>query len=156
MVQGVVFYVDSTNFHGWAVALHDDGEMPWGSSYTNVSTLTDYTTAETAEDDLDGYANTQKIRAAGDVTSFPAAWAVDFANGWYLPAEGQLVLLREEETPVNITLSQVGGTSFGGGSYWSSTEYSDYFTWSVIMSSNNPITALYKSGYLLVRAVRAF
>jgi uncharacterized protein (TIGR02145 family) len=152
--QGVVFYVDSTNLHGWAVALHDDGEMPWGGLGTNIATLTDYTTEETAKTDMDGYANTQKIRAAGTSVDYPTAWVVDLANGWYLPAEGQLFVLRQVKSSVNITLSQVSGDSFGAGSFWSSTEYSAVFTWGVL--NEYPLNAYYKNSNFRVRSVRTF
>lgn len=158
--KGVVFYVDNTGQHGWAVHLQDQGTSvqwtPYGQ-YTDISTLTNYTNARDAITDLNGYSNTQKIRNAGNATKYPAAYAVDFANGWYLPAAGQLRLLFGEIVTLNASLQVVGGTQFpmdSGWWYWSSTEYGQSSAWRV-----------YHDGYVLyltkyygsrVRSVRAF
>ena len=50
----VVFYVDASGQHGWAVALHDSGKVSWGPNYYNTS-LRDCTTMAKASSDFDGY-----------------------------------------------------------------------------------------------------
>ena len=125
--KGVVFYVDNTGQHGWAVHLQDQStSITWGEYGTDISTLTNYTNARDAITDLNGYSNTQKIRNAGNAAKYLAAYAVDFANGWYLPAAGQLRLLFGEIVTLNASLQVVGGTQFPmntGWAYWSSMEY---------------------------------
>ena len=86
--------------------------------------------------DFDGYGNTQKIRNFGNVSNYPAVYAVDFANGWYLPAMGQLRMLYGNLIEVNASLVAVGGTTlFETNSlvhtYWSSSEYSSNRVWTL-------------------------
>lgn len=159
--KGIVFYVDNTGSHGWAVHLQDQGtSVQWTPSgqYTDISTLTNYTNARNAITDLNGYTNTQRIRAAGNSTTYPAAWAVDFANGWYLPAAGQLSLLFSEIVTINASLQTVGGTPFpmdSSGWYWSSTEYGQNYAWHV--TNGGGVYNIYsKSSNFRVRSVRAF
>lgn len=118
---GVVFYVDQTGQHGWAVALHDAGELTWGPLDNNTP-LTDYENMRQAIYDIDGYENTQIIRACG--TDYPAFYAVDFENGWYVPAIGQLNCLYGNLMEINIGLTKTGGDVFSSTNwtYWSSTE----------------------------------
>ena len=159
--KGIVFYVDNTGQHGWAVHLQDQGtSVQWtpSGSYTDISTLTNYTNARDAITDLNGYSNTQKIRNAGNATKYPAAYAVDFANGWYLPAAGQLRLLFAEIVTLNASLQIVGGTQFPMDSYfyyWSSTEYGQSYAWSMY-SYGGVNYHLGKNNYNRVRSVRAF
>ena len=157
--MGIVFYVDSTSEHGWAVHLHDQGtSVTWGGYGTDISTLTNYYNSCDAITDLDGYSNTQKIRNAGSASIYPAAYAVDFANGWYLPAAGQLRLLYGEIVTLNASLQVVGGTQFPMNSqwwYWSSTETGESSAWQVAYDGY-VYGYLRKSNSLSVRSVRAF
>jgi len=108
--KGVVFYVDDTKAHGWAVGLSQE-EKAWS---TKDETLTDNRLNwRDAIAELDGYAKTGNIRilTMADSLSYPAVWSVDFRNGWYLPAAGQLNLLFGELVPVNASLTLVGGTT---------------------------------------------
>lgn len=128
---GVVFYVDGTGQHGWAVALQDAGDFAWGPN-SNDTPLGNYTNKRQAIYDLDGYQNTQVVRQCG--TNYPAFYAVDFDNGWYLPAIGQFNYLYGNLVEVNASLTVAGGTPFGmNGSlvYWSSTEYSGSDAWNL-------------------------
>lgn len=131
--QGVVFYVDTTGVHGWAVHLHDvEGDRQWGAdntvgAVTDIGSLPNVESSRAAIMDFNGYGNTLQIRNAGDASLYPAAWAVDFDNGWYLPAAGQLSLLFGNFVTVNQSLQIAGGTTFPMDVvfyYWSSTEYS--------------------------------
>lgn len=126
---GVVFYVDGTGQHGWAVALQDAGDFTWGPNSIDTP-LGNYTNKRQAIYDLDGYQNTQVIRQYG--TDYPAFYAVDFENGWYLPAIGQLNYLYGNLIEVNAGLEVAGGTPFemdGDWRYGSSTEYSSKYAW---------------------------
>ena len=93
---GVVFYVDETGQHGWA--LHPQVQLQgayWSYVYELPWGLTGWHSIREAIYDLDGYANTGFIRAASDYdhSLYPCAWAVDYEHGWYWPALGQLNLL---------------------------------------------------------------
>ena len=131
--KGIVFYVDNTQAHGWAVALTQSGNMKWSTSPVTVGT--DQQHWRDAIRELDGYTNTLNIRNSGNSDTYPAAWSVgDFENEkWYLPTAGQLNLLFGELVPVNESLTVVEGDpivdAYGpdaGGTgtvyLWSSTE----------------------------------
>jgi len=126
--QGVVFYVDNTGAHGWAVHLHDQSEqVRWSTVLVDVPGVSNHDNfhVQGVFPDFDGYANTQALWAAGDSLTYPAAHTVDFPHGWYLPDVGQLDVLFSEMTVLNPSLQIVGGTPFPTDEvwfYWSSTE----------------------------------
>lgn len=132
--QGIVFYVDNTGEHGWAVHLHEQQiNLRWSTVQADIPNLDNYTTFRTAMSDFDGYGNTLKIRQAGTATEYPVAYAVDIANGWYLPAVGQMCILVAEIHQINASLQLVGGTQFPTTvfcTYHTSTEYSNLDAWS--------------------------
>lgn len=157
--MGIVFYVDNTGEHGWAVHLQDQGtSVLWSPNgqYTDIPTLTNYTNSRDAIMDLNGYSNTQKIRNAGNATQYPAAYAVNFANGWYLPAVGQLRLLFGEIVTLNKSLQIVDGLQVPMSSwrYWSSTEYEESIAW--LVNTNGGVGIYNKNDDNRVRGVRAF
>jgi hypothetical protein len=160
--MGIVFYVDSTGVHGWAVHLQDQGaDIRWSpnTNYTDVLTLANFSHPHNTITDMNGYSNTHNLRLAGDYTLFPAAYAVDFANGWYLPAAGQLRLLVAEVITMNNSLQIVNGMPFSMNSiwgYWSSTEADNLFAWQVNHLGN--VTATDKNSTIQskVRSVRNF
>lgn len=163
--MGIVFYVDNTGEHGWAVHLHDQGVSVQWAKYNyygmEVNTLPAYLSFTQLRDalmDIDGHYNTQLIREAGDSISFPAAWVVDFDNGWYLPALGQLRLIVAEIETLNISLHITEGTQFPPifywWFYWSSTQSNQGDAWRVY---SNGITDTYGKRYFYrVRSVRNF
>ena len=130
--KGIVFYVDDSHLHGYAVSLTQSGPMSWSSQ--NTLKINAYSHWRDAITDFNGYNNTQILRNGTTAATYPAAWAVDFANGWYLPSAGQVNLLYGELMDVNASLTLVGGTrmedltgTYGtnnGDKYlWSSTEW---------------------------------
>ena len=131
--KGVVFYVDNSDLHGWAVDLSQSGNLVW-SSVTNVQVGSAYNAWPNAIYDLNGKTNTQNIQTNGAMASYPAAWATDLSQGWYLPSAGQLNVLFGELAVVNASLGVAGGTSItdtasetsavGNIYIWSSTEKS--------------------------------
>ena len=140
--KGIIFYVDSTGEHGWAVSLDEQGSMAWGDTNVNIVSLDDYIAPRAAITDYNGSYNTQQIRNAGDATAYPAAWAMDVANGWYLPSIGQFRVLYAVIPTVNASLALLDGTLFimGGDNiqwrYWTSTESSARKAWYVTNGGN--------------------
>lgn len=131
--RGIVFYVDDNDIHGWAVALHNQSSsIKWSSTNYygyDIPDLVNYENARTAMYNLDGSQNTGIIRNAGNATCFPAAWAVDYDNGWYLPSAAQLRYMFSYYPEINASLQVVGGSQFpldGNYYWWSSTEFSGY------------------------------
>lgn len=156
---GVVFYVDDSGKHGWVVALEDEGLFTWGGCGVDTK-LSNYSTRRSAADDIDGYKNTKTILELNK--NYPAFEAVDFSNGWYLPAIGQLKCLYKNLVDVNACLEKVGGSVVKriGVTYWSSTEYSDIEAWYLVTIGGPEHTSDgyndNKNGVRLVRSVRSF
>lgn len=138
--KGIVFYVDDTGVHGWMVHLQNQANnKKWSTEYQDIPSLTNYTTSRTAITDFDGYDNTLQIRNFGNSSKYPAAWTVDFTNGWYLPAMGQLNILYGNLVEVNASLAIVGGTLFEMNSswwYWSSSEHTFEHAWCLYNSGH--------------------
>jgi hypothetical protein len=158
VASGIVFYVDNTGQHGWAVNLQDEpSTYNWGPLGVDIPTLTNYTTAFSTLGDLDGYQNTTAIRASGTIYQYPVAYQIDFDHGWYLPSAAQLYRLYATIGIVNNSLQTVGGASFPLNSewkYWSSTENSRFDAWG--LHNNTTMTIFNKSALLSVRTVHNF
>ena len=151
---GVIFHVDDSGMHGWAVHLTDDCTgCQWGGDGTDIPDLPNFANGSAALADTAGYSNTQIIRNYGDAATYPAAWAVDFNNGWYLPSMGQLYTLKSECNTLEPSLTAVGGTVLGGW-YWSSTECSEFNVWN--SNASLSVSRKYSSIGSRVRSVRSF
>lgn len=124
-LKGVVVYVDSTGWNGWALALDETENVKWSSTNSSVSGLVLTSNPREAIFDLDGYGNTQAIRRAGNAEQFPAAYLMDLSQGWYLPSVGQWRCIFAELAIINASLQAVGGTALTvpkNKAYWSSTQ----------------------------------
>ena len=89
-------------------------------SIDETSTTWDYYgTYMGASSKTDGFANTNKITSG----SSAAIWCKAKGSLWYLPAIDELSAIYSNKTKLNSTLSSIGGTQLGEGTYWSSTEY---------------------------------
>lgn len=156
VAMGVVFYVDNTGEHGWAVDLEEIPNKMWAISNQNdIPALVNFNSGRMAMSDLDGYTNTLLIRQSGTNNDYEAAYAVDFEQGWYLPAAGQAYKLYAEQIKVNNSLQLVGGDivqldSFG--SCWTSTEISSNRVWVL----NNALSFSEKNYPRIVRGIRTF
>ena len=127
--KGIVFYVDDSHFHGYAVSLTQSEPMKWSTQ--NTLKIRAYTHWRDAITDFNGYNNTQILRNGTTAATYPAAWAVDFDNGWYLPSAGQVNLLYGELMDVNASLTLVGGTRIEDLSQaYGSPNNGDIFLWS--------------------------
>lgn len=164
--KGIVFYVDNTYSHGWAVSLTQSGNIQWTSG-TTALIGTGHPQWRDAIQDMNGYANTRAIRNSSLSTN-PAAMWVDFNNGWYLPSAGQLNLLFGELMPVNLSLGLVGGTRIwdengvgtglsgtGNVHLWSSTQrnHANAYTLEIL---DGEIATKGKTSQNVVRAVIDF
>ena len=133
---GVVVYVDGQG-HGQVMALKSIGSYKWGPTEIDITTLTNFTDAESASYDLNSCQNTEKILAAGDKSTYPAAWAAHEyktegtnAGDWCLPAAGVFTSYYNNQQLVNLGITNAGGAQIGTGSYnWSSSETSSGYTW---------------------------
>lgn len=140
VAKGVVFYVDSSGQHGWAVHPEiADYHVYSMHVFNNQSVLPIYQTARSALLDINGYSNTYSIYNNDQTGSI---WSViNFTGGWYIPALGQLRILFEEGAAVNYSLQLIGGTVLfpsGPGLYSTSSMY-----WS--SSGTNPTGSTWAS-----------
>ena len=140
---GVVFYVDSSDTHGWAVSLSDQtSSIQWSASWFygyDIPGLPNFSNGRTALHDLNGYANTNIIRSSGDKYDFPAAWAVDYDNGWYLPSAGQLRYLYACSAEIRSSMLIAGGQTlcyWDKNYYWSSTEVGGWHAYDMAASGS--------------------
>lgn len=167
--KGVVFWLSPDGTGGWMVALNDEATpVPWGDSNTNIPKLPDtgemgFKALEAGVKDTAGYSNTKILREFQGRGSTYAAQVVDFKNGWYLPAAGQLRKLFVTSPVINPVLVANGGAElrYVGNSglqdytYYSSTEASDTSAW-VCLNSTGQVGTTLKKGDFFIRAVRSF
>ena len=113
------------------------GDYEWGGYGTDISGLTNYSSASSASQDFASCENSKKIMAAGNKSKYPAVWAANeyktegtSAGDWCLPAAGIFTSYYNNQTAINLGFEKVGGTTFTDSTYaWSSSEYSSYTAW---------------------------
>ena len=156
VAMGIVFYVDNTGEHGWAVNLEETPNKMWSISNQNdIPSLVNFNSGRFAMTDMDGYTNTQLIRQSGTFDEYEAAYTVNFEQGWYLPAAGQAYKLYAEQIKVNNSLQLVGGDLVQSDSYryyWTSTEISSNRVWVL----KNALSFSEKNYPRIVRGIRTF
>jgi len=153
-VLGIVVHITDGGQHGQIMAswwIDKSGNrssfgvgMAWGYSNEDISSLPNYTSSDLALKDYDSCGNTDKIVAAGDDSTYPAAWATrkyaptaETAGKWCLPAAGILMKIQNNQKAITTATSKVGGIS-NLYSYWmySSSECSDRRVWLVSLSDS--------------------
>ena len=163
---GIVFFVDNTQQHGWAVALTDSGSetMVWGdegsicylNSYNNNPQQVNADTIGSAR--CDSIVHTaQGLNWSLATYSAVVNAAMQCGTGWYLPAIGQLVVLYGNMPEVNAALDVIAGSSkMNGRQYWSCTEenYGVVSAW--VLNYNGEALATPKGTMASVRAIRNF
>lgn len=143
---GVVFYVDETKRHGWALALRDKGNQRWGEE-GDIDGIPNSNENE-ALADYNGKGNTAAILATGG--SYPSVQSIETSAGWYLPSAGQLRVLTQNLPKVNQTLKRlirkdVPAMLFAKGAYWSSSETPDGRAWYVVDTGS--LSNFFRTGY---------
>lgn len=156
VAMGIVFYVDNTGEHGWAVDLEETPNKMWSISNQNdIPSLVNFNSGRLAMTDMDGYTNTLLIRQSGTFDEYEAAYTVNFEQGWYLPAAGQACKLYAEQIKVNNSLQLVGGDILQMDSfrlYWTSTEISSNRVWVL----HSALSFSEKNYPRIVRGIRTF
>lgn len=163
--QGVVFWVNAEGSEGWMVALHDlPRPLKWGRLRDDVPELENVGSGSGVNElskifkglaDTSGYQNTLKLRKyQGSGTQYPAQ-LVDFGNGWYVPAAGQMRKLFTSMNSIRTVIQNRGGDALKVGRYWSSTEYDARAAWFVYCHPGE-LNFDTKDSVLYVRPVRSF
>ena len=169
--KGVLVQVERDGQSGWAIALKNAGTFSWASQAVEIGTsalnkiLTERSESKRALNDMlpllsdtAGYAATQAIRAAagGNRENYPAAFAVDFDHGWYLPTAGQMFIVYSLEPFIKKALEDNGGEVIAGP-YWTSTPYNARCAWYLdaqLGVYEDPNGDGYKTKQYFVRAMR--
>ena len=145
-VLGIVVHVNSNGVGGqimapWPIDTNgnrssSDVSMAWGGYGTDIPSLPNYTSQETAAKDYDSCGNTDKIVATGDASTYPAAWATrKYApttatkGKWCLPAAGIMTNIYNNQNIIQTAISKVGGVEYPNCCNWSSSEYSYNYAW---------------------------
>ena len=167
---GVVVYSNPSG-GGWVMTIKPiQSSIIWGGYGTNISSLPDYTSWSTAAKDFDSCGNTDKIRAQGNSSKYPAAWAAynyqpsgtPTGKRWCLPAAGVINSLYNNLSTINTAIGKAGGTKLVNDNehIWSSSEYSNYRAWVFCTGhgagSGGLSDYLRNSYYTVVRPVLAF
>ena len=180
--KGIVFYLDSTGMHGWAVALTNaSSSCVWSTKAVNtlVHSAMESNLHYDWIRDLGGLNNTLEIKrtaeeasAAGFATNAPAAHNCYFydhitgsvgsiAKGWYLPSAGQMNLLYANRGYFNKAinsgvLTNAQSIYYSGGFYWTSTGADTNAVYAVVMNVQGDIRYLDKTVIFHVRAICNF
>ena len=123
-----------------------------------------------AFDDWSGKANTaaqithDECNDPAYAPGFCAAYSRVNANGkgltagrWWLPSEGELMMIYANMRKINYALSFINGaTPLAETWYWSSTEYSAAYAWNLYLNSGLAYGGTKAAGKGRVRAVSAF
>ena len=138
--QGIIFYLHPDGSGGWVVALQDaSSSCRWSQNTTIIPGLNHFLDQcdewcldayQLVYADTAGYTNTQIIRSSLSTQNSIAATVVDFQNGWYLPAIGQLLKLYASRPFIEQEIIAAGG-SFPAGQYWSSTLQNNNHAWMI-------------------------
>lgn len=141
--RAIVFHVSDDGNYGWAVATKDyqseisfatvsGNEIPCLEPILPPSGMSSPAGYANVLEDYNGYHYTKVLRESGNAATYPAAYAVDFENGWYLPTIGQLRKLYASKIQVADIINRMGGNWLPNYSrkYLSSTakSYSDIWT----------------------------
>ena len=141
---GIIFYIDSTGYHGMVCTTADKGIKEWGCRGTLINgTLLTIGS---------GQNNTNLIIAGCSTVTTAARYCNDLVeNGytdWYLPSKAELTLMY-----TNLHAQGLG--NFGEFFYWSSSAYSNLYAWLYVFDGGYA-DIVDKNNTLAVRPVRAF
>ncbi|MEI3549763.1 MAG: hypothetical protein V8R25_03600 [Alphaproteobacteria bacterium] len=174
-VLGIVVHVTDGGQHGQIMAprpVDKNGNktssnsttMTWGGYGTDISSPPNYTSSDLASKDYDSCGNTDKIVAAGDASTYPAAWAArkyaptSATKGkWCLPAAGIMTNIYNNQGAIQTAIWAARGVSYPSCCTWSSSEYSSDIAWlSYLGTSYGLGTNDSKDGNYYVRPVLEF
>jgi hypothetical protein len=120
----------------------DDVELTTQQGGTRF--ITDY---HRAAEDMDGKAATDDIR---DILN------MGIADDEYIPSLGELYFILAHFTQINAALEAVGGEPLRNDWYWSSTQYSATYAWSLPLGYGSAYYGTKATGQGRVRPVSAF
>lgn len=136
VANGVAVVADEAQF---VIGVQGD-VLQWGPDGIVEGVLLT-TDANVAAGDYDGKKNSELILAAGNASGVVSTCdKLTFKNGQggYLPALGELILILNHKEEINAVGALIGRAAIGG-TYWSSTLYSETEVWII---GNTPTSAV--------------
>jgi len=174
-VLGIVVHTTDNGKHGqimtpWPIdadgnkANSNSIDIRWSTEYADISSLPNYASESSASTDYDSCGNTDKIVAAGNASTYPAAWAArkyaptEATKGkWCLPAGGIMTNIYNNQGTIQDAISKVGGVSYPDCCVWSSSEIDDFDAWHSYLGGRYGLDYYPKDDYFLdVRPVLEF
>ena len=163
-VLGIVVHITDDGQHGqimspWPIDKNgnkssSDVGMAWGGDGIDISSLPNYGPLEKASKDYDSCGNTNKIVAAGNASTYPAAWAArkyaptEATKGkWCLPAAGIMTNIYKNQSAIQTAISKVGGVSYPKCCNWSSSEYDKDYAWLSYFYNSCGLEYYYRAKY---------
>ena len=160
---GVVAYVNGST--RLAINL-PQGQMKWSSNYVDLDGIDNITDGNKAKADFAGKAHTAAwvAKYGAGVTGYAPGYCYNYSTAgtskhdWYLPALGELFpSVWTNRVAVKRGLKIAGGDKLERGHYWSSSEYSHSYAWTVYGSNGWLCNGYRKALYAFyVRCVLAF
>jgi hypothetical protein len=143
---GIIFYLDSSNQHGFVCAESDqDSAVSWGCPNVAISGADATAIGAGLQNTID---ITVGCTTAGSAANICFNLNLNGYNDWFLPSREELLLMY-----TNLKANAMGG--FRNGAYWSSSEMTNIFAWQVIFN-NGSTQGTAKSSICNARAVRSF
>lgn len=131
-VEGVVFEVTNGGREGKIVSLHQT-DVAWynqGGEYWLQDESIKWN--EAVDNEWRGELNTNMLSHKKHPIK---KWCKDMGSNWYIPSKQELLEIYRSKDLINATISKNKGEILGSYYYWSSTECSDDYAWSVEMET---------------------
>lgn len=123
--KGIVCYLAPDGKSGTMVSMSEIDDVAWADSSVisllSQSDIKELTNSYSSLTEWSGYENTAKCRELGDASLFPAAWAVDFEHGWYVPSVAQMNYLYVNSILLDSMLVNHGGDILTYDDCWTSS-----------------------------------
>ncbi|MDR2907220.1 MAG: hypothetical protein LBU91_04430 [Bacteroidales bacterium] len=179
--QGVIYWINPERTQCWVADItlrvnHEDnldyiGEGCWGDTVLVPGVVTNLALAVNLSfiADTAGYQNTLAMRAAidslDDFGSTTAAWSVEFHNGWFLPAAGQMKVLFANSSLIYKSFEIAGGGqpfvfgafdafAFAVLKWWTSTQQDEKNAF--VIDQNGTLVAVDKHAIFFTWQIRYF
>lgn len=160
---GVVVYSYGKG-HGQAMSLASL-YTTWGGYGLDISDLPRHTSESDASEDFASCANSAQIMAAGDSSTYPAAWAAHGyktegtnVGDWCLPAPGIFTSIYNNQSVINTGFSRAGGAQLTSDMrIWASSVESMGYAWtSYFQEGSYGVHRYRKDSYIYARPVIEF
>ncbi len=135
-LRGIVLCVNPDGKTGTMVAMQDVDSVPL---QTGDAPIADpyFAAIDDRVSTMRGYECTKRYRELGDSSQYPAAWSVDFKNGWYIPTRAEMSLLYANLVDMDSALYENGGDELYFDSYWTCDAESDSWGCAISMAQGN-------------------